>query len=415
MIKMKDSGIAWIGDIPSDWNVAPNKRVMQKSKIICDKYNNENVLSLTMNGVIVRDLENPTGKMPLTFDGYQYVQAGNLLMCLFDIDVTPRCVGVINNDGVTSPAYSQFKLLNDNYVRYYYYYYLYLDFTKELLHLAKNLRHSLTESQLGEIYVPVPPLETQHRIADYLDKKCAKIDAIIEKQQAVIEKLKEYKLSVITEAVTKGLTPNVEMKDSGVDWIGKTPKNWSVIKFGKIATVNSQLVSPDDYQDSYQISPEHIEKNSGKLLGYSTVKEMGVISNNNLFHKGDILYTKIRPNLNKVVIAPFDGLCSAEIYPLQTTEKTAFILFMLLSDYFVSQVSIVIQDRVKMPKINRNELANIWCCLPPLEEQETIAEALKNKLMKINLLLDKKQNLINKLTAYKKSLIYEVVTGKKEV
>ena len=211
---MKDSGIEWCGMVPEDWNVVPNKYVMYKKKDLCTKYNGEDILSLTMEGVIVRDLD-AGGKMPATFDGYQIIHPNNLLMCLFDYDVTPRCIGLIKNEGLTSPAYSQFILKNGNVAKYYYYYYLMIDNTKELLHLAKNLRHSFTEEQLGAINTPVPPIEIQKRIADFLDKKCGEIDNLYSTIEKQIETLEEYKKSVIREAVTRGLNPNVEMKDSG--------------------------------------------------------------------------------------------------------------------------------------------------------------------------------------------------------
>lgn len=199
---MKESGIEWIGQIPCDWKVLASKWIMRKIKTIREKYSGESVLSLTTKGVITRDLDNPSGKMPATFDGYQFVEAGNLLMCLFDIDVTPRCIGLIKNDGVCSPAYSQFKLNGLADAEYYYYYYLSLDYTKELLHLAKNLRHSLTEEQFGAIPTVLPPMETQKEIAAYLNKKCADIDRVLEIKQAKIEKLEQYKRSLIYEYVT---------------------------------------------------------------------------------------------------------------------------------------------------------------------------------------------------------------------
>lgn len=199
---MKESGIEWIGQIPCDWKALASKWLMRKTKTIREKYSGESVLSLTTKGVITRDLDNPSGKMPATFDGYQFVEAGNLLMCLFDIDVTPRCIGLIKNDGVCSPAYSQFKLNGLADAEYYYYYYLSLDYTKELLHLAKNLRHSLTEEQFGAIPTVLPPMETQKEIAAYLNKKCADIDRVLEIKQAKIEKLEQYKRSLIYEYVT---------------------------------------------------------------------------------------------------------------------------------------------------------------------------------------------------------------------
>ncbi len=200
-IEMKDSNIEWCVKIPKHWLEKPNKYIMSKLKIICNHYNGEDILSLTMRGVIVRDLDGG-GKMPTSFDGYQYLYPGNLLMCLFDYDVTPRCIGMIKESGLTSPAYSQFVLKDGNSQRYYYYYYLMIDYTKELLHLAKNLRHSFNEEQIGSIKAPVPPIEEQNRIADYLDNICAKIDNSIEGKESQLSKIAEYKKSIIYEYVT---------------------------------------------------------------------------------------------------------------------------------------------------------------------------------------------------------------------
>lgn len=199
---LKESGLAWIGNIPNHWEVMPNKYLMKKLKLIQSVYTGEDIISLTVNGVIKRDLENPSGKMPTSFDGYQFVYPGNLLMCLFDIDVTPRCIGLIKDFGLTSPAYSQFVLNSKADAGYYYYYYLNLDFNKDLLHLAKNQRHSLNEEQFGAIPTVVPPIEEQKAIAAYLDEKCAEIDGCISAKKEQISTLEAYKKSVIFEYVT---------------------------------------------------------------------------------------------------------------------------------------------------------------------------------------------------------------------
>lgn len=198
---MKESGLEWVGAIPSHWKLAPNKRMMHKEKRICEEYAGQDIISLTMNGVIVRDL-GAGGKMPTSFDGYQYVYPGELLMCLFDIDVTPRCVGRVYDEGLTSPAYSSFVLHDGADLDYYYYYYLMMDNTKELLHLSKNLRHSLTEEQLGQIKVPVPPMDEQIEIGRVLDRKTSQIDALIAEKEALIKELDAYKKSLIFEVVT---------------------------------------------------------------------------------------------------------------------------------------------------------------------------------------------------------------------
>lgn len=199
--EMKDSGIQWVGQMPLAWDAVPNKYLMYKVKNICPVYNGEDILSLTTNGVIIRDL-NGGGKMPTSFDGYQKVTPGNLLMCLFDIDVTPRCIGLVKIFGLTSPAYSQFVMRTGAYAPYYYYYYLMVDYTKELLHMAKNLRHSLTEDQLGAIKAPNPPYEEQIQIAEFLDKKCVEISRVIEDKNKQLATLDEYKKSLIFEYVT---------------------------------------------------------------------------------------------------------------------------------------------------------------------------------------------------------------------
>lgn len=201
-VKMKDSGIEWIGEIPEHWEIKAQKYVMSKSKEICEKYDGENILSLTRGGVIIRDLENPSGKMPTTFDGYQFVYPGNLLLCLFDIDVTPRCVGLINDFGLTSPAYSQF-IVNDGYhVNYYNLLLEMIDDIKAFLHLSKNLRSSLTETDFGAIKTIVPPVEEQIEIAVYVEAKKKEIGDFIQKKSDFISELESYKKSLIYEVVT---------------------------------------------------------------------------------------------------------------------------------------------------------------------------------------------------------------------
>lgn len=201
-VKMKDSGIEWIGEVPEHWDVMAQKYIMGKSKVICEMYNGENILSLTRGGVIIRDLENPSGKMPTTFDGYQFVYPGNLLLCLFDIDVTPRCVGLIKDIGLTSPAYSQFIVKKGYHVNYYNLLLEMIDDIKAFLHLSKNLRSSFTETDFGAIKTIVPPLDEQVEIALFVETKKKEIDDFILKKDNFISELEVYKKSFIYEVVT---------------------------------------------------------------------------------------------------------------------------------------------------------------------------------------------------------------------
>ena len=419
MREMKDSGIEWIGEIPVDWNIKRVKAVLCERNESNNPVQTDKILSLTNDrGVIPYEEKGDVGnKSKEDLTGYKLAYPGDIV--LNSMNVFIGSVGLSSYFGCVSPVYYMLYPRNKNDSVSFF---NYLFQTKELqtkLHGYGNgimeIRMRIQMSKLNSVQLPVPPSDVQQKIAAYLDRKCSQIDAIIARQKEVIEKLKVYKLSVITETVTKGLNPNVPMKDSGVEWIGEIPEHWEIMRFGRCATIKSNLVDPDDYADYPQISPDSIEKNSGRILEYKTVKESGVISWNHLFFKGQIIYSKIRPMLNKVAIAPFDGLCSADMYPIETNNNTQFFVYMMLSDYFTSQVGLVTENRVKMPKINQKELGAIMVTIPPQSEQETISKYLLEKCSSIDAVIDKKQGLIDKLDDYKKSLIYEVVTGKKEM
>ena len=201
-VPMKDSGIDWIGQVPEGWEITKHKYIMTKVKEICAHYEGQDILSLTRQGVVVRDIESGKGKMPASFDGYQFLEKGDLLFCLFDIDVTPRCVGVVENNGLTSSAYSRFRLDDKISVYYYYYLFLSMDEDKVLLHLAKNLRHSLTEDDFGIIETILPSYEEQLRIADYLGKVTKSIDEIVQLKQKQIDNINKQRQTLIYDYVT---------------------------------------------------------------------------------------------------------------------------------------------------------------------------------------------------------------------
>lgn len=201
-VALEKTSLEWIESAPTHWELAPHKRMMRKIKRLCDHWAGEPVLSLTTNGVIVRDIASGKGKFPATFDGYQYISAGNLVLCLFDVDVTPRCVGLAKQGGVISPAYSQFEMLDGAYAPYYDYYLRAMDDRKLYVHLTSTLRHSFTEDTFGMIPALRPPFEEQVRIAAYLDDFCSNVDRLINAKQSIIDDLKAYKQSLIYETVT---------------------------------------------------------------------------------------------------------------------------------------------------------------------------------------------------------------------
>lgn len=417
MREMKDSGLKWIGKIPSSWNVMPNKYLMKKKKVICPVYKGEDILSLTMKGVIVRDLD-AGGKMPTSFDGYQRLEPGNLLMCLFDIDVTPRCIGLIKQVGLSSPAYSQFELNDMGNAEYYCYYYTMLDNDKTLLHLAKNLRHSLTEDQLGAISVIVPPVQEQKKIADFLDAKCSEIDALSADIQTQIDILEQYKRSVITEAVTRGLNPDVEMKDSGTPWCPLIPIHWKYANPKALFTQrldraypgDKQLTASQEYGVIYQ--DEYMELTGTIIVtvmkDFSILKHVEpndfVISMRSF--QGGLEYSERRGSISSAYVMLIPN--NEYVYP-------PFYRWFFKSSKYINAIqstSNLVRDGQAMRYAN---FAQVPLFIIPLDEQKQISEYLDEKVRKIDEILKSKNNQLEILAEYKKSLIYEYVTGKKEV
>lgn len=270
---------------------------------------------------------------------------------------------------------------------------------------------AINAGEIAGFSIPLPPLTEQSAIVSYLDAKCAVIDEAIKRHKKIIENVEEYRANTITNMVTKGLC-ETPMKDSGSIWYGSIPCDWEIKRFKYIATVKSNLVDPEPYMELPQIGPDLIEKDSGRLIGERTVAESGVISGNHLFYEGQLIYSKIRPALNKVVIAPFTGLCSADMYPIEATINSEYLKWLMLSKPFVEQARIIAEIRVKMPKINQEELGNVVCVVPPDEAQAKIATAIQDMCEKAQESIDKHNSVINKLEEYRKSIIYNAVTGK---
>ena len=419
--KMKDSGIEWIGEIPEGWEVLAHKYIMHKEKSICEHYSGEDVISLTLNGVVKRDLENPSGKMPTTFDGYQFVDPNDLLLCLFDIDVTPRCVGLVKDYGVTSPAYSRFKIHSGFCNAYYNYLLRFIDDEKVFVHLSKNLRSSLTESDFGAIKTIVPPKAEQQRIADYLDNRTFEIDTLSSKARSSIEEYKKLKQAVITQAVTKGVRGEREMKDSGVEWIGEIPKEWICEKIKYATSISRGLFNHrprnDEryYNGKYPFIQTGDVANATKyIVSYSqTLNELGKAVSKE-FPKGTLTMT-IAANVGDVAILNFDAYFPDSVVGFIPNKNIRtlylFYVFSSMKDEFT-------RTAIKSTQLNLNIDRVKETFIPVtlnVNEQCEIENYLESKCAEIDGLIAKKEQLVKELESYKKSLIYEVVTGKREV
>jgi type I restriction enzyme S subunit len=281
---------------------------------------------------------------------------------------------------------------------------------------------------IGICELPLPPVDEQQTIARFLDAKTAQIDALVAQKRQLIDKLKEKRQALIARTVTRGLPPeaakaaglepNPETKDSGVDWLGQIPQHWKLEKFSREVHIAEGQVDPEiePFASMFLIAPNHIESDTGRLLALEIAAEQFAESGKYLCSADTVIYSKIRPALRKVVIAPEKCLCSADMYPLTCRKKliNPYLYWLLLSDQF-SAWSVLEADRVAMPKINRETLNELRIPIPPKNEQIKIVDYLKVETAKVDCMLTKVNAVISSLTEYRQALITSAVTGKIDV
>lgn len=429
MIKMKNSGVDWIGNIPMDWNLVQTKRYFRnKKQIVGSAVDEYERLALTLNGVVKRSKDDNEGLQPEKFEGYQILCKNEIVFKLIDLEnVKTSRVGLSPFTGLVSPAYIVISN-NSEDNRFYYYWFMFMYYNEVFNHLGgAGVRSALNAKDV--MMLPIPDIDSslQKRIADYLDNKCAKIDEIIEKQQAVIEKLKEYKLSVITEAVTKGLNPDAEMRDSGIEWIETIPIHWKSIKLKYCTYIRARLGWKGLKADEY------VEKGYPLLSAFNIVNSKLDFENNinyiNEFRYDespeiklsidDILLVKDGAGIGKCAIVeqlPLPSTTNGSLAVITTDDKLSakFLYYFFLSNVFQKYID-RIKDGMGVPHLFQSDLREIAVVVPSISEQNLIVTKLNEITERLDISIQKKEKIIEKLQEYKKSLIYEVVTGKKEV
>ncbi|MBR1614314.1 MAG: restriction endonuclease subunit S [Treponema sp.] len=408
---MKQSGIDWIGEIPDDWKIIRLKHIFQIKKDIAGK-EGFTVLSVTQTGIRPKDMSSK-GQFALDYSKYQLVNSGEFIMN--HMDLKTGWIDISKYNGVTSPDYRVFYLTDKNCVKDYYkqifqYCYKNLIFFSLGQGVADLGRWRLPAEMFNNFKLPLPPKATQQRIAEYLDKKVSEIDSIIEESKKSIEEYKAWKQSVIFEAVT-GKNLNCKKKDSGIEWIGEIPEGWEVKRL-KFASRNRIQKYTSDYGILNYFALENIESQSGRFI--ETENEYD-ISQSLICQKNDVVFGKLRPYLAKVYKVNELCCCSGEFAVFYDFEGCpSFFKYYFLSDGFIKIVDSSTYG-TKMPRANIDFIKNMLVAIPPLYEQESIAKMLDSKCAQIDSLIAEKESLIADLTEYKKSLIFEVVTGKRSV
>lgn len=413
MREMKDSGVKWIGEIPVDWSLIRFKDKWKNVKEVAGASSEEyERLALTLNGVIKRPKDDSEGLQPKAFDGYQILRENNFVFKMIDLqNVSTSRVGLSPYTGLVSPAYIRFAPKADGqYSKFAYYFLMSMYYNCVYNNLGGNgVRSALNASDMGSFYIPWPDEHTQVAIAEFIDAQMVKVDALIANVQTQIEKLKAYKQSLITEVVTKGLDPSVPMKDSGVEWIGGIAESFQIKRLKNVAHILDQYRKPitaDQRSQDADILYDYYGASGviDKIDGYTIDDDVMLIGED-----GANLRMRNLPLMYEVHGKAWINNHAHILKP------KAVVLFYYL---FYALEGIDINPYITgsaQPKLNQENLKVIAIPVPSLEIQAEIVEYIVRQHHKIDHLISIKQQKIDKLNEYKKSIIYEYVTGKKEV
>ena len=418
MRTMKDSGLSWVGEIPSDWVPHPVYYYFgeRKNKNIFGQ--EDNLLSLSYGRIIRRDINTNGGLLPESFNTYNIVEAGDIIIRPTDLQNDKKSLrtGLCLERGIITYAYlalRPIRRLNSGFFRYLLHAY---DISKVFYNMGNGVRQGLNFSEFSRLMVFEPPIEIQDKITQYLDTATAEVDEIISDVQTQIDTLEQYKRSVITETVTKGLNPDAEMKDSGIEWVGEIPAHW--------------LVHPVYYYYGERKNKNYLGKEDNLLsLSYGRVVRKDINTSDgllpesfntyNIVETGDII---IRPtdlqndkrSLRTGLVKEHGIITSAyiDLCPIKQVDSRYF--YFLLHAYDVMKVFYNMGNGVRQG-LNYSEFSRLMVFEPPYDEQVAMADYLEAKVEEVDVVISDKKAQLATLDEYKKSLIFEYVTGKKEV
>lgn len=432
MREMKDSGIEWIGAIPQDWKTDRLQWHLKEINVSNNPIQTKNILSLTIEAGVIPYAEKGNQGNKAKEDYSQYKIALPDTLVINSMNVIIGAVGISQYFGCVSPVYYVFEPIEGTDLRYIYYLFTNTGFQKEMRKYAKGIleiRLRISSNDMLKRIVPSPPFKEQQRIADYLDKMCAEIDAVLEKTRASIEEYKKLKQAVITQAVTKGIRGDRPMKDSGIEWIGDIPAEWRKTQLRHCAAIKSGITLGKKYEKTDSLVERPYLRVANVQDGYvdlSVLTTIEVTQDEDLKYRlraGDVLMTEggDRDKLGRGCV--WHGeiepcLHQNHIFAVQTSKETLlpeFLEYLTVSDVGRSYFDVTAIKTTNLACTSSSKVLAFTIPLPSVEEQAEIVEALNTKCAGIDALIAKKQQYLTEIENYKKSLIYEYVTGKKEV
>ena len=415
MREMKDSGIEWIGEIPATWDIHPVYSYFGERKNKNSLGNENNLLSLSYGRVIRKDINANGGLLPESFNTYNIVEADDIIIRPTDLQNDKRSLrtGLVKEHGIITSAYIDLCPIKHVDSRYFHYLLHAYDVMKVFYNMGNGVRQGLNYSEFSKLMVFEPSYAEQVSIADFLDAKCAEIDALTVDIQMQIDTLEQYKRSVITEAVTKGAHPDAETKNSGIEWIGEIPSTWNIIRGKYLLEYLQKSVKEDDgvitcFRDG-EVTLRSNRREDGFTMSDKEIGYQGIDA-------GDLVVHGMDGFAGAIGISDSRGKASPVLNVMDTKQNKRYIMYylrsMAYSDVFVALATGI---RVRSCDLRWNKLADLPYPVPSIEEQTAIVEYIDTTLEKTDVVISKKKAQLETLDEYKKSLIYEYVTGKKEV
>lgn len=420
--KMKDSGIEWIGEIPEGWEIKRLGAILQERNEVNNPIQTTSILSLTNNRGVIPYSEkgNQGNKAKDDLTGYKIAHIGDIV--LNSMNVIIGSVGLSNYYGAVSPVYYMLFPRNniETNIQYYNYLFQTTAFQQSLRGYGNGIleiRMRIQMQKLKTVLLPVPTFLEQSNITVYLDASLSKLNILLSKIRSSIEEYKKLKQAVITQAVTKGVRGEREMKDSGVGWIGKVPSKWNCIKIKYLFEIRKRIAGKEGYTvlsiTQTGIKPKNISSNEGQLADS--------YSNYQLLHFGEFAMNHMDLLTGWVDISNYNGVTSPDyrVFSLKDTitNHPRYFLYLMQMCYFNRIFYSMAQGVSSLGRwrLQSDKFLNCIFPVPSIEEQKEISAYLDTTCSEIDKLIAKKEQLVKELESYKKSLIYEVVTGKREV
>ena len=431
MREMKDSGIEWIGAMPRAWKMNTIAQIFLQVKCKNTGLQEKNLLSLSYGKVKRKSIDTVEGLLPESFDGYNIIEKDDIVLRLTDLqnDHTSLRVGLTEERGIITSAYLTIRNRSNFCPKYLYYYLHSFDIAKGFYGMGAGVRQGLNWDGVKWLKILAPSVPEQERIAAFLDAECAEIDAVLEKTRASIEEYKKLKQAVITQAVTKGIRGDRPMKDSGIEWIGDIPAEWRKTQLRHCAAIKSGITLGKKYEKTDSLVERPYLRVANVQDGYvdlSVLTTIEVTQDEDLKYRlraGDVLMTEggDRDKLGRGCV--WHGeiepcLHQNHIFAVQTSKETLlpeFLEYLTVSDVGRSYFDVTAIKTTNLACTSSSKVLAFTIPLPSVEEQAEIVEALNTKCAGIDALVAKKQQYLIEIENYKKSLIYEYVTGKKEV